>query len=480
MNGDNRDRARGSDTEISGEIAAVERRQQVPATARQGVLRRRLPWSLILIGLGGVIGSGIFVASGIPISAAGPSAVIAYILGAVVVVPVLLYTAEMEVVRPARGAFSDYAHEYLSPLMGFLTGWMYWSSGLLTMAGEVTAAALLMRWWLPGVPLWAFSLLFSLVVTGVNLMDTRGFSRVEGVFSGVKVGALALFVLVGIMLTTGIGPGGAAAIRTNLLGSGGFFPSGIRGVYGSLIIVIFAYAGMSVNSMAAANRGAPTDIPRAVISTGLITLVLYTSAVFVLVSLSPWTQIPTNSSPFVTVLDRIRVPAAGQLLNAIILSAVLSSMNTAMFGVTSMLQALAERGEAPKWLVKTNGRGIAVRAVLSTAAFLGVAVVLSYALPKQLFLYLASASSFISLFNWSTSALTYLRFRRTVKNRAYPFRLPGFPYLPYLSLGLLLAAMISIPLGAGQVSGLIVGAFLAVFFLAVYMILVRRRPVRSK
>lgn len=433
-------------------------------------------FSIIMIGLGGVIGSGIFVASGIPVHIAGPAAIISYLIGALVVIPVMLYTGEMEAARPSAGAFSYYAQRYLNPLAGFVTGWMYWSKGVLAMATEVTAAALLVHWWLPAWPLWIFSLFFSLLISSVNLMDIRKFSRIEDWLASIKVISLIMFILFGLTVLTGLWPGLTAMGTKNYVAYGGFFPHGLKGIYASLLLVIFAYSGNSVVAMTAAQANDPArTIPRAVLGTGTTIAILYTGAILVLAGLLPWSSIPTTSSPFVTVLDRIQISFAGNLLNAIILTAVLSSMNTSMFGVTNMLRSLAERSEAPQFFLKTNRQGVPVRALAASAVFLSLAVILAYLLPQRVFLYVASASGFISLFNWTVTTLTYISFRKKHPAFRSPFTLPGYPYLPGISLFLLLATAASVPLTAGQLPGMISGLLLAVIYSAVFLLFFRQR-----
>ncbi|HHW43694.1 MAG TPA: amino acid permease [Desulfotomaculum sp.] len=431
---------------------------------------------IIMIGLAGVVGAGIFVASGIPVRIAGPAAVLSYLLSALMVIPVMLYLAEMEAAWPSKGAFSDYANRYLGPLMGFVTGWMYWSSGVLGMATEVTASALLMHWWLPGWPLWVFSLFFSLLITGVNLLDIRGFTRIEGFFSGIKIIALLSFILVGLTVLTGRWPGLPPVGTQNYFAHGGFLPQGIKGVFASLLLVIFAYNGIQVVCLTTAQANNPRrTIPRAVMGTGLTVTLLYTGAILVLVGLLPWYAVPVSSSPFVAVFEQLHIPFGSHLLNAIILTAVLSSMNTTMFGVTRMLGSLADRHEAPRFLLKTDRRGIPTRALIASSIFLGFAVILAYLLPRKVFVFVASASGFISLFNWIVITITYIRFRQKLSRFKAPFTVPGYPYLPYTSLLLLLVVMLSVPLARSQMAGMISGMLLATVYVMIFLLFFRRR-----
>lgn len=475
MNEKSPPRRRAEDTETAAELSLEWHRPLSPSRRTNTLAPGIGVPAIIMIGLGGVIGSGIFVASGIPVHAAGPGVILSFLIGAAVVMPVALYLAEMEAAHPSAGAFSYYAYRYLHPLMGFVTGWMYWSKGVLAMATEVTAAALLMRWWLPAWPLWVFSLFFSLLITGINFLDIRGFSRIEGWFASIKILALFLFILLGLSILAGLWPGIPSPGTTNFFAHGGLLPHGLKGIYASLLLVVFAYSGNSVVAMTAAQAADPArTIPRAVLGTISAITILYTGAIFVLVGLLPWVDVPTSSSPFVAVLEKVHITFAGNILNAVILTAVLSSMNTSMFGVSNMLRSLAERNEAPRFLLKTGRSGVPVYALAVSSLFLGLAVLLAYLLPRKVFLYVASASGFISIFNWTITTLTFISYRRKTRPAGRLFTVPGYPLLPALSLLLLLAAAASVPLTAGQLPGMISGLALATFFTVLFLLLSRR------
>ncbi|MDF9407400.1 MAG: GABA permease [Pelotomaculum sp. PtaB.Bin013] len=431
--------------------------------------------NVIMIALGGVIGAGIFVASGIPINIAGPGAVLAYIAGALVVIPIMLYTSEMAAAKPSSGGFSVYAHEYLGPMMGFVTGWMYWSSGILSMATEVTAAALVTHWWFPSWPLWIFSLIYSLLITILNFMDIRGFSKVEGLLAQIKVIALLLFIVLGLLFIKGWWPGVLATGTVNYFQWGGFLPGGWIGVYSSMLLVIFSYAGMAVIGMISTQvRNPGKTLWRAVMASGLTAMILYAGTILVITGIMPWQTVPTDSSPVVAVLQKLGVTFAGSLLNAIVLIAVLSCMNTSMFGVSRMLQSLAARNEAPHFLLKIDNKGRSIPAITITSSFLGLAILLAYVLPHKVFIYVASASGFIALFNWTITTLTYLRFKRHSPKIKQPFVLWGYPFLPYLSLFLLFLTVASIPLVTQQLPSMITGIVLVFLYSGIYMVFIKK------
>jgi L-asparagine transporter-like permease len=306
----------------------------------------------------------------------------------------------------------------------------------------------------------------------------RGFSKVEGLLAQVKVIALILFVLLGAVALKGWWPGLSATGKVNFLAHGGFFPGGWVGVYSSMLLVIFSYAGMAIIGMTSTQVQDPgRTLWRAVLYSGLISMILYIGTILVITGFLPWFSVPTDSSPVVAVLQKLGITYAGSLLNAVILTAVLSCMNTSMFGVTRMLHSLAKRKEAPIFLLKMDEKGRAVPALAISSSFLGVVILLAYLLPHQIFVYVASASSFISLFNWTITTLTYLRFKKRFPGAKQPFVLGGRPWLPYTSLVLLFLTAASIPLVPQQLPGMISGLTLASLYSAAYLVVAHKQTL---
>lgn len=427
-----------------------------------------------MIALGGIIGAGIFVASGTPIRLAGPGVVVSYLLGGIIVGLVMNILGEMSAAEPSTGSFSHYANKYLGSTMGFVTGWMYWSSGIFSMATEVTAASLLSQWWFPHVPLWIFSLFFSVLITMINFLDLKGFGKAESWLSSVKVFALALFILIGVMAISGISfkTGG---INTTGLQQGGIFPRGWFGIYSSMLLVIFAYAGMQNMTIAAANVNNPKRvIPRAIIFSIVLVTILYTGSIAVIVGLIPWQSIDPTTSPFVSVFDRLGITFVGGILNFVVLSAILSSMNTTMFGTTRMLHSLSSRKEAPRIFLKSSPGGVPIYSLVISSIFLGLVILLSYFLPKRLFIYVSSSSSFITLFNWTIIIITYLAFKKiNEKSKANGTR-NIYYFKPVLALALVLLVISSVPFVPQQIPGMIAGLALLTIFLGVYFLYYRK------
>lgn len=426
---------------------------------------------LVMIGLGGVIGSGIFLASGEAVRAAGPAVLVAYGLGAFLVALTQSALVEMAVDRPAAGSFRVYAREELGPLFGFTTGWMYWTSGVVGMASEITAASLFTRYWLPGVPIWLLSLLYLAAVMVMNLGDTRGFGKVESYLSAIKVAALVGLVGIGLWLLFGPGGRGLGLYRQEP-----FMPAGWLGVAGSMLLVTFSMAGNSVVTIAAADTENPAQVmPRAVLTVLGVTSLLYVGAVFVLLGIVPWHQVPTGTSPFVSLLASAGLPAAPSVLNAVVLSAAVSALNSMVYACSRMLYSLAGDGSAPAFLRRRWANGAPGPATLFCGAAVLFALGLSGLLPGRAFLFLTSISSFVTLTNWTTIGLSHLHFRfRTGGNRQGAYRAPGYPFTTLLALAMVAAVALTAPLVPGQAAGLGVGAAAYVLWMGIYWLRERR------
>ena len=424
---------------------------------------------LVMIALGGLIGAGIFVASGTPILLAGPAVVFSYLIGGFAVGLVMLILAEISSAEPSAGSFSQHANKYLGPAMGFVTGWMYWSAGVFGMATEITAAAMLSQWWFPHVPLWVFSLFFAGLVTMINFLDLKGFSKAETWLSSVKVFALAAFILLGAYFLSSHYPGSVnKSVLTGLQWTS-LLPNGWFGVYSSMLLVIFAYAGMQNMIIAATNACNPSIIPKAVFISIILVTILYTGSIAIILNVVPWQSVNPSSSPFVVVFEKMGIPFAGSILNLIVLSADLSSMNIIMFGTTRMLQSLSERKEAPSVFKKSNKAGIPVYALLASSAFLSLAVFFAYVLPQRIFIYVSSSSVFICVFKWIIIILTYISFKKRGSNKKKPGgESKRYLFKPVLAMLLVLTVISSVPFVPQEFPGMVAGLAMLFVFLAAY------------
>lgn len=431
---------------------------------------------LIVMSLGNIIGSGIFLGSSTVISVAGPAAVLSYLIGGIIMAFEVMFITEMCVINPAPGAFRVHASEVFGPWIGFVNGWMFWCSGVLGMASEVAAAATFARYWFPKIPLWIFCVVFALVMTGINLNDLKGLSRIETVLASVKVIALVLFILSGVLSLFGL-IGGGRTINNPFSSPDSFLPYGAGGVSASMIMVMFSFTGTGIIGLAIADTENPEkNAPAAIAVINTIVVALYCLSVLFLVLLTPGNKFSSTVSPFVSILNQLKIPFSDSILNFIVLTAALSGLNSSMYSSSRMLTSLSDEGQASRLFSKLSKNGVPVYAlVLSSAALLATAI-LSYLIPQEVFVLLATASGFLALFNWLTISVTHYFYRKkTLKENPekLKYMAPGYPYTSFLEAFLILAILASSPLYPGQVPGLIGGIALLAALISGYFILKR-------
>ncbi|MEU1226426.1 amino acid permease [Streptomyces sp. NPDC005828] len=406
---------------------------------------------LTMLGLGGVIGAGLFVGSGAGIAVAGPGIVVSYLLAGALAMLVMRMLGEMSAAMPASGAFSVHAERALGRWAGFSVGWLYWFLLVVVLAVEATGAAKIAHGWVPDVPQWGWVLVFMIVFTLANLAAVKNFGEFEFWFATLKVGAIVLFLVLGLLAILGRLPDTDPVGLTNLTGQGGFLPNGWSGVVSGVLAVIFAFGGLEVVTIAAAESDDPArNVARAVRSAVWRILLFYVGSMLVIVTLLPWTSMKPGESPYVAVLDSIGVPAAGQIMNVVVFVALLSALNANLYGSSRMVFSLAERGEAPKGLLKVSGDGtksggVPRRAVLASVAFGFVSVLLNLKWPDSVFLYMLNAVGAVLLFVWALIAVSQLRLRRRIEREApetLSLRMWGFPWLTWVALAAMGAVLV--------------------------------------
>jgi len=427
-------------------------------------------WELVMLALGTVVGGSFFLGSAIAMRAAGPAIILSFLIGGLLVYFILTALSEMTVADPATGSFRTFAERNFGPWLGFVVGWVYWTGLTLAMSSEATAASIFLRnLWLPGVPLGVIATIIVVAVTLLNLTGARLFSRLETSLAAVKLLALVGFTLLALFLIAGIFPGrqpvGLGALRGENL-----FPGGLAGIAGSMLIVIFTYAGFEVVGLAAPESRNPREtIPRAIMYTVISLVALYLAVLSVLLPLIPTGDLTTEVSPLVMALSARNLGFTAGFFNFVMLTAILSTMLAATFGLGRILHSLALEGHAPSWLKKRAGEEVPKRGILFSGAAMLAGVSLSYILPRQVYLFLISSGGFSLLFAYIIIMFTHYRFRSI---HGCPPRgqcqLPGYPYTSWITLVSLLAIAASMPLIPGQGTGLWAGLILTGFFVLFY------------
>ena len=447
----------GVATRTAGTSARVGRSQT--GGVSKGFRRELGGLGLTLMALGGIMGSGIFLGSGLVIQRAGPAALLVFALAALAMFVEVGALVEMASADPVPGSFLVYAQRVLGPAPVFVTGWVYWFSSVLTMSSEVTAAALFMRLWLPTVPIWIWSLLYSAGIVGVNFLSVGGLGRIESVMALVKAAALLGFAALGLAWVLGWVRGPLPGPRS-WAGGGPFWPHGVVGAAPSLLLALFAYAGTGVLGMAAAEVRSPAQsIPRAGRAATVTVTALYLSGIFFVLALQPWYRVPTTQSPFVAALQAVGWPVLASVMNVALLCAVLSTMNAALYANVRVLYSLARQGHAPRALSRLDRRGQPSRAIWTSAGLLLLATALAYILPHKAYAYLITATGVQAMFIWWVVLQTQLRYRPYLLRRGHPLpvRMAGYPWTSWFGMAVVGVALAASPLAHGELVGVVVG-----------------------
>jgi GABA permease len=438
-----------------------------PATLRRALRRRHMQ----MIALGGVIGAGLFVGSGVVISSAGPAALISFALTGMLVVLVMRMLGEMAVAYPAIGGFYEYNRLALGDLAGFLTGWMYWYFWVIVVGLESVAGAKILQVWWPGVAPWKFTLALMSVFTIVNLLSVRAYGEAEFWFASIKVAAIVVFLGAGTLFALGAWPGAAGGI-SHLTAHRGFMPNGIVPVLAGAVAATGFYFGAEIVTIAAAESAEPERaVAQAINSVIWRVLVFYVGSIFLVVALVPWNDIARMAQPYVSVMEVLRIPAATTVMSIVILTAVLSALNSGLFASSRMLMALARRRDAPAALARLDRRGVPVAAILASTVFGYITVVMSYLSPDKVFAFLVDSYGTVAIFVYLLIALSELRLRPRLESGSperLRVRMWGFPWLTRLAILAMVSIVAAMAVIPEQRAALLFGVISAVLLVAFY------------
>jgi AAT family amino acid transporter len=416
----------------------------------EGLHRRLGQRQLTMMAIGGAIGVGLFLGSSVTIRLAGPAVILSYVLGAGIALIMSYVLTEMAVVHPVSGAFGVYAEKYLNPWAGFSVRATYGFAQIIAIGAEVTAAGIYIAYWFPNVPQWIWVVLVSAALVALNSMQVNRLGEFEYWFAMIKVTAIVAFIIVGISLVFGIGSRHAVGLA-NLTHYGGFFPAGWKGVWLSLTITVTSYMGVEIIAVTAGEAERPeVTIPRAMRNIVYRLILFYIFAIAIMVTMVPWNQAGSSStlsgSPFVTAFSAAHVPYAAAIMNFVVLTAALSSVNTNLYLSTRMLFSLGREGYAPQWMGKVSENGVPHRALLASTAGIIAAILLAIFAPKNAFLMLYGTAVAGMLFVWLVVLKTHLRFRKMLSRERIsqlPMRLRAHPFFTVLGILLLLAISVT-------------------------------------
>lgn len=423
---------------------------------------------LVMIALGGVIGSGLFLSSGYTIHQAGPlGAVLAYLLGAFVVWLVMVCLGELAVVYPVSGSIHIYAARTMGPATGFVTAWLYWLCWVVALGSEFTASGILMQRWFPTVDVWVWCLVFAGILFTLNAISARVFGETEFWFALIKVVAILALIVLGTMAIFGFTPLSTtpheAVLLSNFVTPEGLLPAGLGGVLITSLAVFYAFSGAELVGVAAGETKDPgRNIPRALRSTVLRLLVLFVCSITVIAALLPYEKAGLSSSPFVDVFEYVGVPYAADIMNFVVITALLSVGNSGLYSCARMLFSLAEEGYAPRSFTRLTRRGIPLVALIVSLAIGLVSLISSVIAAETVYLVLVSIAGFAAVAVWMSIVAAQFFHRRAFLRAggdlsSLAYRTPLYPLVPILAFGLLTASIVAIAFDPQQVAALYFG-----------------------
>ncbi|WP_394938539.1 amino acid permease [Psychromicrobium sp. YIM B11713] len=401
------------------------------------------PRQLIMMALGSSIGTGLFIGSGKAIGVAGPAVLISFLIAGTILIFVMRMLGEMAAAHPNSGAFSYYAEKAMGPVAGAAVGWLWWIQNVVVVAAEATGAAAILNSLWNTLPQWLLTLVFMVIFTVINLLGVKKFGSLEFWFAILKVLVIVVFLVVGVLLIVGVIPSSGVGF-SNLFDHGGFLPTGWAGVASGLLIVVFAFGGTELVTIAAAEtENAEHNVGRAIRSVLWRILVFYIGSVFVMVVILPWNS-DAVTNPFASVLAEAHLPYAQEITTLIIAVAVLSALNANLYGASRMIFSLSERGLAPRFLSSVTAKHVPAAAVLASVLFGFVAVILNFIDPEHVLSVLLQLLGSTALMMWLATIVSQiiLRRRADAAGEKLSVRMWGFPYLSWFTMLLIVLVML--------------------------------------
>ncbi|MCH5585788.1 amino acid permease [Shimazuella sp. AN120528] len=458
-----------------------------PTDKQQNELKRTMKSRhLFMISLGGVIGTGLFLSSGYTLSQAGPGGtILAYLVGGIIMYLVMLCLGELSVAMPVTGSFHKYATEYIGPATGFVVGWLYWLTWVVTIGSEFTAVGLLMQRWFPHVSVWIWSAALAIILFLFNALSAKFFAETEFWTASIKVITIIVFIVLGAAAMFGLlsMKGTAAPMLSNFTGAGGLFPKGLLPVLMTMISVNFAFSGTELIGITAGESENPEkNIPRSIKNIIWRTLFFFIGAIFVLAGLINWKQAGVIESPFVMVFDKIGIPYAADIMNFVIITALVSVANSGLYASARMLWSLSQEKMISPFLGKVTPKGVPFNALLVSMLVACLSLLSSIYAADTIYLVLVALSGFAVVAVWMSIAASQYMFRkRYVKQggdiQKLKYRTPLFPIVPIVAFLLCLASCIGLAFDPSQRVALYYGIpFVAICYLFYYL----KNKVRSK
>lgn len=411
----------------------------------KGLHRGLTTRQLAMIAIGGAIGTGLFLGSGMAIGFAGPSVIVSYLIGAVIALLLMGCLAEMTIAHPTTGSFGAHAERYINPWAGFAVRYAYWFSLVCAIGTEVSAMSVYMKYWFPDVPGLVWIAIFSAVLIYVNATSVNLFGSVEYWFSMIKVAAIILFIVFGAFVVFGSSNPEIGA--QNFTNNGGFFPNGLWGMWIAIFISLFSYLSIEMIAVSAGEAKEPEKAVPMALKSAVVRLVLfYIITLALMLMVVPWKSAGGDTSPFVKVFEIMNIPGAAGIMNFVVLTAALSAMDSQLYISTRMVFSLSRAGFAPAKLGELSKKGVPVKALALSTIGIAIASYINIVAPDKSFVVMISLSSFGAMFAWFMVFVTHLFFRRkweAMGGRKLPVRMIGYPYMTICGAVLLAAVVLS-------------------------------------
>ena len=435
---------------------------------------------VVMLSLGGVIGTGLFMSSGATVGQAGPiGAILAYVIGGFVAYLVMMSLGELAVHMPETGAFSAYATRYIGPATGYTVAWLYWMTWTVALGAELTASGQLMQQWFPGIPVWHWSLLFGVVITLMNIFTTRLFAESEFWLSLLKVIIVVVFLMVGMAAITGLIHPSQSVVSPGLhqLVEDGIFPNGLMPVLSSLLIVTFAFSGTELIGIAAGETANPSKtVPKAIRMTLWRLIIFFVGAIFVIATLLPYKQAGLTDSPFVMVFQNIGIPYTDHIMRFVILTAMLSAASSGLYASSRMLWTVSQHRMLPRFFSWQTAKGIPLVAIMFSMLGGLPALLTKYYPTGTVYIALTSLAAFAVVAVWMSISVSHIMFRRSLaregkSSHSLEYRSPGYPWVPAISFLACVAAFLGMAFDPMQRPSLYCGlSFTALCYLSYYTV----------
>ena len=418
----------------------------------QNLQKGLLPRHVQFIALAGMIGTGIFKGSSDTLAIAGPSVVVAYLIGGLLLFIIMAALGEMALAFPNLNV-QHLVNKAFGFQVSYIVGWLYWINWILVTVVELLAAGSFLQFWFPTIPLWLLSFLCAVIIVGINLTQVKYYGELEFWFAGIKIIALVAFIILGFSLLFGIIPSSVQDPLSNYTAHGGFFPHGIGGTFSAFLVVMFSYGGAELIGVAVTEtKDASRVLPKIIKGAVWRVIIFYILPIIIICGLMPWNKVTGTDSPFVQVFSATGLPGAAHIMNFVLLTAVLSAANSGIYATSRTLFSMAQSGVAPKGLAKLSDKGIPLTGIMLTSICILAGVYLAYLTPSQVIGYLMTIPGFTVMVLWISICAAQLKLRPLYKNQP-AFQVKWFPYTTIFAIISLSIIFIGFVFNANNIIG---------------------------